>query len=472
MKNDLLADGNKTTPVTFTPLFGSAKLVLDETPKAITPFGGLTSFVAFLQRIGFAAEVGKAMPFPAPTSPNAIPLAHTLTAFVVAVVSGASRFAHTDWLRADRALHAVLGILRFPGNDTVLNFFRRFTQGHIEGFWRPLWRWTLTLPICPAEGFFLDLDSTVFSREGNQEGARKGYNPRRRGRKSHHPLLAVLAEAPFVLHGWLRSGNCGSARGVVEFLKEALALLPEMLKLRCVRADSGFFEEGLLAFLEERCLPYLVVARMTSSLKRQCAAIREWTEIDENYAVGEFMLQLYGWTKERRFVVVRERMRDDKKAVGRLLFDVPGYTFRVWVTNRAEAPLELWRDYNGRACVEQRIEELKNDLAAKGFCLRKFFGTESAFLAVLFAFNLLSLYQRAMHPQAPYRQPATLRAQVFVAGAILGQMGKQMALKLSAAWGGLAKHKPLLEAVLDWSPPTSPKLDFPVKEMPATAGFT
>jgi len=37
----------------------------------------------------------------------------------------------------------------------------------------------------------------------------------------------VLAEAHFLLHGWLRSGNCGSARGVVEFLKEALALLTE-----------------------------------------------------------------------------------------------------------------------------------------------------------------------------------------------------------------------------------------------------
>jgi hypothetical protein len=33
--------------------------------------------------------------------------------------------------------------------------------------------------------------------------------------------------APFVLHGWLRSGNAGAARGVVPFLQEALALLPE-----------------------------------------------------------------------------------------------------------------------------------------------------------------------------------------------------------------------------------------------------
>jgi len=67
----------------------------------------------------------------------------------------------------------------------------------------------------------LDLDSTVFQRSGQQEGARRGYNPSRPGRHSHHPLLAFLAEAPLVLHAWLRSGNTGSARGVTAFLTEA-----------------------------------------------------------------------------------------------------------------------------------------------------------------------------------------------------------------------------------------------------------
>jgi hypothetical protein len=457
MKNDTIADDNKTSSATFTPLFGAAKIVLAETPKAVTPFGGLTSFIVFLQQIGFGARVAQALPFPAATSPNAIPLAHTCTAFVFAVVTGASRFAHTDWLRGDRALHALLGIARFPGDDTVRNFFRRFTQSHIEAFWRPLWRWLCTLIVSPLEGFFLDLDSTILCREGRQEGAAKGYNPQRKGRNSHHPLVAVLAEVPFVLHGWLRSGNCSSARGVVEFLKEALALA--QLKIRCVRADSGFFEDGLLTFLEERNLAYIVVARLSGSVQRSCAALKTWRPLDENYAVGEVSLQLFGWSKRRRFVVVRERVREGKTAVGRRLLEVPGYTYRIFVTNRTDAPEGIWRDYRGRACIEQRIEELKNDLSAGGFCVREFFGTEAAFLAVLFAFNLLSLYQKRIAPEQPYRQPATLRSQVFVAGAILGLIGKQTVLKLSQAWGGLAKHKPLLEAVLQWPTTTSPKLE-------------
>lgn len=452
---------HKTTRSEITSLFGDAKLLLDETPKAISPFGGLASLTSFLGRIGFSEQVQRHLPFAEPLSNNSIPLAHSLTAFLISVVVGAKRFAHCEWLRADHLLHVMLGIPRFPSDDTIRNFFLRFSQGDIQRFWRPLWCWLLGLLACPKEGFALDLDSTVFCREGRQEGALKGYNPQRKGRNSHHPLLAVLAEGQFILHGWLRSGNTGSARGAVPFLQEALALLPEGTWVRTVRADSGFFDGSLLDFLEERELPYVVVARMTSTLKGKCEGIREWIPIDDHYAAGEFKVKLQGWSRERRFIVVRERIRESKGAVGRKLINVPGYTFRVWVTSRSGAALELWRDYNGRACIEQRIEELKNDLAADGFCLQPFHATESAFLAVLFTFNLLSLYQRQTTPKAPYKQPGTLRVAVFLCGAVLGVMGHDAVIKLSAAWGGLTKHKPLVEAALDWLKPTSPKWDSP-----------
>ena len=444
-------------PTVVSPLFGKAKVKLAHTPRAVTPFGGLASFLAFLHQRGFATQVQTHLPWQL-TSPNAIPLAHTLTAFLIGVITGARRFAHTEMARADHALHALLGLERWPGADTVRGLFHRFTQGTIQQFWRPLWRWLLGMMVCPAGGFSLDLDSTVFQRAGRQAGAAKGYNPRRPGRKSHHPILAVLAEVPFVLHGWLRSGNTGAARGVVAFLSEALALLPGGWTIRCVRADSGFFEDALLSFLEQRALPYLVVARLTTQLKRKAAAIGGWQAVDEHYAVGEFRAKLLGWSAERRFVVVRERMREGKEAVGRKLLDVPGYTFRIWVTNRTEGPLILWRDYNGRATIEQRIEELKNDLAADDFCTQNFWATEAAFLAVCFTFNLLSLYQRSATPTAGYRQPATLRTAVFLCGGILGRSGRQTVLHLSAAWGGLDKHKPLLEAIFHWPKTAPPKL--------------
>lgn len=78
-------------------------------------------------------------------------------------------------------------------------------------------------------------------------------------------------------------------------------------KLRTVRADSSFFDQALLGFLEERSLPYIIVARMTRSLKAAAAAIKDWTPLDANYSAASFQLKLHGWSKERRFVVIRKQ---------------------------------------------------------------------------------------------------------------------------------------------------------------------
>jgi hypothetical protein len=117
---------------------------------------------------------------------------------------------------------------------------------------------------------------------------------------------------------------------------------------------------------------------------------------------------------------VRETLREDKDSVGRRLCDVPGYTFRIWVTNRCEPPEELWRDYNQRATIEHRIKELKNYLHAGGFCTKAFYTTEAAFLGTILAYNLLAVYQAQATSKEGWRKHSTLRAAVLVFGAVLG----------------------------------------------------
>jgi hypothetical protein len=111
-------------------------------------------------------------------------------------------------------------------------------------------------------------------------------------------------------------------------------------------------------FLEERALPYIVVARLTSYLKSRLYQITQWRALDSIYSVSEFRFQLWQWKEPRRFVVVREMVQTKKPAVGRKLIDLSDYVFRVFVTNRADAALEISRNYNGRAAVECRIDEL------------------------------------------------------------------------------------------------------------------
>jgi hypothetical protein len=231
----------------FRPLFGGGKIKICDTLRAVTPFGGLSVFIEFLSRIELVEQLTNRGPYQ-PKSANHYEPGQILVGFILSVIVGARRLAHANQLRADRALQALLGLKRFPSDDTILNYFRRFSQAEIERFWRPLWRW------------------------------------------------------------------------------------------------------------------------------------------------------------------------------------------------------------------------LKNELAADRFCLRSFFATESAFLAVLFSFNLLSEFQRAIDPALKtYKQPATLRFEVFTCGAILGRSGHHLVLHMSKNWGGYSERKALFNNLLYWPSPTSPNFDPPIE---------
>jgi len=451
------APPNKSVRPEVATLWGGKRLILRETNRAVTPFGGVAVFVSYLRKIDLVGVLRRHMPVRW-RSRNQIDPTATFTAFLIAVLSGARRFAHANWLRGDEALRQMLGLDRFPTDDTIRNLFKQFSMGHVQRFFPHLAEWQMERLPRHEQGYSLDLDSTVFERYGQQEGALKGHNPRKHGRPSHHPLLAVLSEAHFLLHGWLRSGNCGSSRGAKEFLEEALALWGQRQKIRLVRADSGFFDDKLLNFLEERSLPYIVVARMTEWVKREAQRVEQWTRLDADFSAGEFRLRLFSWSTVRRFVLVRERLREKRDSPGRKLIDVPGYTFRVFVTNCDNPPEQVWRDYNHRADMENRIAELKHDLGADRFCLKQFHATEAAFRAILLLFNLLSEFQRAAGISG-YKEPGTIRTQVLTCGAILGRAGRNLVLHMAQSWGGLNTRIPLLDSILKWQIPTSPKLD-------------
>src|SRR5713101_1243056 len=104
----------------FKPLFGGGKIKICDTVRAVTPFGGLSVFIEFLGRIGLVEQLENRQ-FYQPKSPNHYDPGQILVGFILSVIAGAQRFAHTNQLRADRALHALLGMERFPSDDTILN---------------------------------------------------------------------------------------------------------------------------------------------------------------------------------------------------------------------------------------------------------------------------------------------------------------------------------------------------------------
>jgi hypothetical protein len=69
-----------------------------------------------------------------------------------------------------------------------------------------------------------------------------------------------------------------------------------------VRADSGFFDQKLLGFLEERGLSYIVVAKLVKQLKRKLCGIGSWVSVEGgNYEVSSFRMKLAGRFISQRF---------------------------------------------------------------------------------------------------------------------------------------------------------------------------
>ncbi len=278
-----------------TPLDGSKAIGITFTDKPVTAFGGLALFVAFAERVGLAPKLAEVLPFVL-TSPTATPPHHIVLAFLAGVLAGARRFAQLAVLQADVPVGHLFGLRRFPSPATFTRFFRRFTPKTITERCRPLWAWCLDrLPARPAR-YTLDLDSSVFERYGTQKGALKGYNPRKRGRPSHHPLFAVLAEARCLAHVWLRSGNTASARGATAFLAEVLALLAGRVHVALVRADSGFFDEAVLVALEAAALPYAIAAWFTSLLQAGVSGLA-FRPFALGLEVAELVFQARRWSR-------------------------------------------------------------------------------------------------------------------------------------------------------------------------------
>jgi hypothetical protein len=89
---------DKPVPREVDALLSNERLILRETQRAVTPFGGIGVFISFLKKISFAEAIRQHMPIVL-RSPNPIDPSITFTAFLVSVLLGARRFAHASLLR-------------------------------------------------------------------------------------------------------------------------------------------------------------------------------------------------------------------------------------------------------------------------------------------------------------------------------------------------------------------------------------
>lgn len=404
------------------------------TSKEITPWGGMVFLKQMLQKIGFRELIERNEDLPQSGSNRGYKTATIIESFITSIWCGANRFLHTEVTRHDTALGKIFDWKNTPGQDTYKRFFSKFTQAKNHRVSDFFYSWIFDN--FKFDNFTLDIDSSVMTRYGVQQGAKKGYNPAKRGRPSHHPLIAFIADVKLVANMWLRSGDTSSANNFLGFLEDTLNKLKNKT-VSLLRLDSGFFQTNILEYIEQKGMDYVVAVKFSSPIQKLIARSYNWLLLDTGIEICDQLYQSASWDKPRRIVIVRQRIKDRPQATGKQLrlFSEEeiyrNYRYSAYVTNLKFAPAEIWRLYRGRGDAENRIKELKYYFGFDSFNLKDFYATEAALTFAMIAYNLMALFRTFVLQEKTQKTLSTLRYRTFAIGAYFEKLNGKLVLKIA-----------------------------------------
>ncbi len=411
---------------------GPRKLAIEFGARSLTHYGGVYLLHRFLSRIGFKDALAREVRLVQRN--NRYSVGEMLLALLYPMVLGLERIETTQLLRQNGVFQYLTGLPSYPDATSLRRFLLRAAPKALPKLRvlhdRFLHRFTVR-PWPPMRVIF-DVDSTVLVVYGKQEQARIGYNPIKRGRPSYHPLLCFEGQSRDFWHGELRPGDVHTASGVLDLLKACFAKIPAGVRSIIVRADKGFYDHGLVEWLEAQKAGFIIVARLTGPIKRRLAHLR-YTTPSRGVEVAEFRYQPTRWPRSYRFVVIR-RLQPEEPSEQLTLFKLGRYHYQVLVTNLTLQPLNLWRFYNDRAGIELVIRQLKGDYALGNIPGHHFFVNETYFHLLLLAYNLVNWFKRlCLPPEFQNATLQTLRQQILLMPAQLVRTGNRLRLNLPAS---------------------------------------
>lgn len=403
-----------------------------------------------LDKLGIMDKLAS-VDFPSPGSNRGYAPEELILSFWLGIWTGASRYIHCDWLRNDKVLQDIFSLEHMPSQSTYSRFFGKFNQNINTAVFPELQDWFMQQ--IGIENITVDFDSTVITRYGEQQGSTKGYNPNKRGRNSHHPLMAFISQTRMVANAWLRPGNTAASSSCVAFMQETFDKCLEGKTVGLVRADSGFYTEDILSYLEEVKKNYVIAVRMYPNVKSAVLGERNWISLAKGIELSEMKFHHHEG-KERRYIIVKKRVDDRPDSGGKLFEDLPGYRFSCYVTN-LDLPLDqIWNIYNSRADCENRIKELKQDFGLENFCLQDFWATEASFRLIMVAYNLISLFRYFALNEKNNATHSTLKTYCFALGAWTANHANKKVLKIALP----VKRRPWMDGIFAKIENLPPKL--------------
>lgn len=426
--------------------------------KEITPFGGLSLFLKMLERCHFDEHLSQC-DLPSQGSNRGYDPLQLILGLFAGVWCGASCYGHLDVVRYDAVLCRLLGWKRGADHRAYQRYFNKFSQAINQRVFSELYGWFFSE--LQFDNYTLDFDSTVMVREGTQEGAAKGYNPKRPGRPSHHPLLAFVSDVRMVANYWLRPGNTSASTNYLAFLDDTLSRLHGK-HVGLVRMDSGFFAKDILEYLEHKELHYIIACRFNNRIKYSLTHERKWVEVTDGLEISESTYKADCWEKPRRIVMVRQEVEKRPKAAGKQvrqleLFedadDFGKYRYSCFVTDLTLPAKVVYDSYRGRADAENRIKELKYDFSIDDFVSNNFWATEACGSFIVLAYNFMSLFRHALVNSGRKQFLKTIRYEMIATPAYLGKTNDKHILYLARSLKTRKSFLSIWEKLKDFSLP-------------------
>jgi Transposase DDE domain group 1 len=384
-----------------------------------------------------------------------------VASIVAGMAAGADSIDDLAMLRHG-AVPAVFAGIRAP--STLGTFLRAFTHGHALQLHavhrRFLGELAAHTPLLPGSGekAFIDVDSThkrVYGRA--KQGAEYG---RFKGIRTLHPLLATVCtpqSRPVIAGVRMRRGKAADSRGAPKFVSEALATSREAgcTGTRILRADSQFYNAGVIAACRRAGAHFSVTTGMNPSIKRAVLSIPNdvWQHIRYPTAVpdpetGELISDaevaeipqytaFAGRRKSERVTarLIVRRVRDLAKpaVVGEQGELFPVWRYHPFFTDQPAPTLKAEREHRHHAVVEQVIADSK--ASALAHLPSGHFHANVAWLTLwAMTYNLLraaGTLASAFHAKAT---TTTLRAHLVQVPARIARSARRITLHLPHNW--------------------------------------
>lgn len=399
---------SKSASVAVDTFSGRIHVEWDPT-AAVTPLGQMAFFIDFLKTGGLYDPWVADCPLHY-TSPNAPKKRDVLGTVLLSVLAGHNRYSHITNVRCDNVNPGLLGMTAVMSEDSVRKALRQIdeSQGahwlkeHVKRCYEAL----LAVP------WIMDGDTTVKPLYGKQEGAVIGYNPHKPGRPSHTYHSYLMANTRLVLDVEVQAGNktatCYSTPG----LWELLGSIPKRYWPTFFRGDSGWGNDAFMSEAEIKGLPYLVKLRLTKNVRKLIEKAflgNGWQQAGQGWEGVEEELQLMGWKKKRRVIVLRRALKGDVVISEKLkdqmelgFVETAGtakrYEYAVLATTIPGEVLTIAQHYRDRADAENNFDELKNQWGWGGYTTRDL--KRCGFMAriVALVYNWWSLFVRLARP--------------------------------------------------------------------------